>query len=276
MTISIVTVCYNAESSIRNVMDSVLRQTYTDFEYIIQDGASTDSTYEIIQSYIPKFQEKGIVFSPVSMSDEGLYDAMNKAVLRCHGTWVNFMNADDRFFSDNTLQTIFYHQKYDTSSVLYGDATEYEFGKYYLFYKCFDKIEARMPFSHQSSFIRRDLLLQYPFDIRYRIGADYNLLLTLYKKGLIFTDINTIVCIVSKDGLSSVNLYDTFVESVTIRKEHGIQQFSESEYAKKIKHLRFRQFGMDHFPKWLKCSIRKLQRIKRGQNQIVNLPNSEG
>ncbi len=275
MTISVVTVCYNAESSIRKVMDSVLKQTYTDFEYIIQDGASTDATYEIIQSYAPKFQERGIAFSPVSVADEGLYDAMNKAVLRCNGTWVNFMNADDCFFSADTLQTIFHQKQYDTSSVLYGDAAEYEFGNYYLFYKCFDKIEARMPFSHQSSFIRRELLLQYPFDTRYRIGADYNLLLTLYKKDVVFTDVGTTVCIVSKDGLSSVNLYDTFIESVAIRNEHGIQQFSEGEYAKKIKRLKIRQFGMDHFPKWLKCIIRKLQRVTRGQNQIVTLPDNQ-
>lgn len=273
MTISVITVCYNAASSIRNVLDSVLKQTYTDFEYIIQDGASTDSTYDIIRSYAPRFEERGITFLPASEADDGLYDAMNKAVSRCSGTWVNFMNADDRFFCAYTLQTIFANKQYDTSSVLYGDAVECEFGKYYLYYKNIDKIKSKMPFSHQSSFVRRDLLLQYPFDTHYRIAADYNLLLTLYTNNFVFTDIGSTVCIVSKDGLSSVNLYDTFVESVAIRKAHGIQQFSESEYIKAIRHLKIRQFGMDYFPKWMKRLIRKLQRITRGQNQKITLPN---
>ncbi|NLG02823.1 MAG: glycosyltransferase [Clostridia bacterium] len=264
--VSIVTVCYNEQHTIRNVMDSVLAQTYTNFEYIIQDGDSTDETKTIISSYQEKFRQAGIPLYVYSEKDQGIYDAMNKAVTHCNGLWINFMNADDRFANPNVLDAIFCNRAYDQVSLLYGDAVELEFGEAYLFTKCPERIEERMPFSHQSVFVRKELLLKYPFNLQYRIGADYDFLLTLYQKGACFEDVGLNVCIISKDGLSSVNLYDTFVESVNIRKEHGIQQYSDTVYQKKLRALKIKQFGMDHFPIFLKKYIRKVQRILRGQN----------
>lgn len=264
--VSIVTVCYNEQHTIHKVIDSVLTQTYTGFEYIIQDGESTDETQAIILSYKEKFEQANIPFFFYSEKDQGLYDAMNKAVSHCNGHWINFMNADDSFYNSNVLDAIFLNKTYDQTSLLYGDAIELEFGEAYAFTKCFDQIEKRMPFSHQSVFVKKELLLKHPFNLNYKIGADYDFLLTLYKEGVCFEDVGLTVCVISKDGISSVNLYDTFVESVQIRKEHGITQYTDAEYQRKLKSLKLRQFGMNYFPRFLKKLIRKIQRILRGQN----------
>ena len=78
--VSVITVCYNAEASIGNTLKSVLEQTYKDFEYVIIDGASKDNTLKIVERYKPEFEEKGILLNLISEKDNGIYDAMNKAV----------------------------------------------------------------------------------------------------------------------------------------------------------------------------------------------------
>ncbi|RKJ45381.1 glycosyltransferase [bacterium 1XD42-8] len=267
--VSVVTVCYNEEKSIKRVLESVLCQRYDNFEYIIKDGGSTDRTNEIIECYKKKFKKRGIPFKYVSKKDGGIYDAMNKAVSLCQGEWVQFMNGDDRFYNQYVLSNVFSGKDYEGADILYGDALEQEFGQYYYYPKRMKEIESRMPFSHQSSFVRRKVLETYPFHTSYKIGSDYDFLLTAYKAGLSFQDVNCIVSVVAKEGVSTVNLYDTFVESMEIRKKHGIFLMTDKEYKRALIFVRLKQIGMDYFPKWLKFSIRKVQRIMRGQQRQV-------
>ena len=79
MKVSIITVCYNSEKTIEDTLKSVKSQTYTDIEYIVIDGASKDSTNEIVSKY------ENIVSMHVSESDKGLYDAMNKGIALATG-----------------------------------------------------------------------------------------------------------------------------------------------------------------------------------------------
>ena len=95
--ISIVTVCYNAERSIKSTIESVLKQTYTDYEYILIDGKSTDNTYKIVCSYDKKFKNRGVQYRHISEQDQGIFDAMNKGIQMARGRYINFMNADDKF-----------------------------------------------------------------------------------------------------------------------------------------------------------------------------------
>ncbi len=272
MNISIITVCMNEEGSIKKTIESVLAQNYRDYEYIIKDGGSTDGTLKIADSYRDRFSEKGVSYRIISEKDEGLYDAMNKSVRQAQGKWINFMNAGDCFYSKATLSDIFKKSNYVNDGILYGDAIEYEYGHYYRFRKSFESIESTMPFSHQSAFVNRELLIRYPFKLEYPIGADYDFLLSMYKKGYHFKDTGVIVCIISKDGVSSTNLYDTYMESLKIRAAHGAKMPSEGRIKRSIKMSELKQYVMDHFPDVIKKQIRKIQWALRGQNIKVELP----
>ena len=100
MKISIVTVCYNSEKTILDTILSVKKQSFQDYEHIIYDGGSNDSTLKIIKE---NSNEKVRLFSE---PDKGLYDAMNKAILKAKGSYLGFLNSDDTFKDQNSLNYI--------------------------------------------------------------------------------------------------------------------------------------------------------------------------
>jgi glycosyltransferase involved in cell wall biosynthesis len=94
--VSVVTVCLNAEKTIRRTIDSVLAQTYPNLEYLVVDGGSTDRTLDILRSY-----EGRLSFT--SEPDRGMYDAMNKGIRRVRGKWIHLVNADDWYATPDAL-----------------------------------------------------------------------------------------------------------------------------------------------------------------------------
>ncbi len=94
-TVSLITVCYNSEATLRGTLESVLAQTYAPTEYWIIDGASQDGTVAIAQEYQQAFAEKGIAYHIVSEKDRGIYDAMNKGIRLANGRLVGIINSDD-------------------------------------------------------------------------------------------------------------------------------------------------------------------------------------
>lgn len=98
--ISIVTVCYNSEETIRDTIESVLSQDYPNIEHVIVDGQSTDSTMTIVNEY------SGRISRVVSEPDNGLYDAMNKGVTLAAGDYIGILNSDDVYSSVNTISAV--------------------------------------------------------------------------------------------------------------------------------------------------------------------------
>lgn len=98
--VSIITVSYNSEKTIRKTIESVLNQTYNKLEYRIVDGLSSDKTVEIAMEYAPLFAAKGISFLVTSEKDRGIYDAMNKGIADANGTIIGIINSDDWYESD--------------------------------------------------------------------------------------------------------------------------------------------------------------------------------
>ena len=89
---SIITICYNSARTIERTIKSVLAQTFTDYEYIIVDGASKDNTLEIVNQYKDAFGDKIRI---ISEPDKGIYDAMNKGIKLSQGTIIGIVNSDD-------------------------------------------------------------------------------------------------------------------------------------------------------------------------------------
>lgn len=114
MKISIVTVCYNAENTIRDTIESVLSQKGVELEYIVVDGSSRDKTMEIVQEY------ESSIHKIVSEPDKGIYDAMNKGVKLATGDVVGILNADDFYADDQVLKDVL--DRFDTKTeAVYAD-----------------------------------------------------------------------------------------------------------------------------------------------------------
>jgi glycosyltransferase involved in cell wall biosynthesis len=200
--ISVITVVYNSEKLLERTILSVLNQSYTNIEYVIIDGASTDTTVDIIKKY-----SESLAFW-ISEPDKGIYDAMNKGINHIRGEWIIFMNSGDIFYSDQVVEHIF-DQYYipENKIIIYGD-TILDYGNYKKMKRASypSKLWKRMIFSHQSSLIRTDIMKQYYFDISYRIAADYNLFISLWNDfgDDIFYKIDiTISCYDAKEGISN-------------------------------------------------------------------------
>jgi len=110
MKFSIITVCKNSEKTIERAINSVQSQTCRDFEHIIVDGASDDTTVGIAK--------KHNVAKIISEPDTGLYDAMNKGIKASEGEYLFFLNSDDRFIDDTVLEKA---SKHIGNELLYGD-----------------------------------------------------------------------------------------------------------------------------------------------------------
>lgn len=185
MKISIITVTYNSAETLRGTMDSLLRQTCQEYEYIVIDGASTDGTLDIIREYEPRF---GGRMRHISEPDNGIYDAMNKGFAMATGDVIGILNSDDFYTSDDILQVIV--QTFDGHSDLdavYGDihyvkATDLsKCVRYYSssFFRRWMMRFGQMP-AHPSFYCRKSVYDQYGyFDTSYRIAADFEILLRL-------------------------------------------------------------------------------------------------
>jgi glycosyltransferase involved in cell wall biosynthesis len=112
--ITIITVVLNAQDSIAETIESVLHQTYIDYEHLIFDGLSKDKTAEIVHSY----QSPRIRF--MSRKDKGIYDAMNQAIVEAQGEWLYFLNAADTFKDSTTLERLLADGRYDKQDLISG------------------------------------------------------------------------------------------------------------------------------------------------------------
>lgn len=116
VSISIITVTYNAEKYLQNTINSIDKQTYQNIEYIIVDGNSSDGTVDIIKKNIK------LISKWISEPDKGLYDAMNKGLNMASGEFVWFINAGDEIYDANTLKLVLDKASSQNADLLYGEA----------------------------------------------------------------------------------------------------------------------------------------------------------
>ena len=185
MKVSIVTATYNSAHTLRDALESVLRQTYNNIEYIIVDGLSTDGTIDIIRQYEPLFNGK---LKWVSEKDEGLYDAMNKGIRMATGDVVGTLNSDDYFTSHDVVES-FVSEFNDPSLVaVYGDVHYIHDGnpekcvRYYSS-RNFKPWKLRFGFmpAHPSFYCLRKVFDEVGlYKTDYAIGSDYEMMVRLF------------------------------------------------------------------------------------------------
>lgn len=196
--ISIITVTYNVEKTIRQTLDSVLTQSFTDFEYIVIDGKSTDKTVEIVNEFRPQLAHF------VSELDKSLYDAINKGIAQAKGKWIYCIQGDDVFVSKDSLAEVAKYLITTDADVVYGDANmTLDYGvKSSRNGQPMDTLWKSMPFSHQAMFVCANIAKKYPYDTQYRLAADYDLVYKLYKNGCKFEYVPVTVAVFSGGGRS--------------------------------------------------------------------------
>ena len=182
MKISVITVTYNRAAVLKNAIESVLKQKFNDYEYIVVDGASKDNTVDILKQYEPRFEGR---MHWISEPDKGLYDAINKGIKMASGDIVGIINSDDFFHREDTLDII--SKQFDNSEIeaIYGDERDVDIddinkvvridrGAYF---RTWMYRIGLMP-AHQTFYARRILFekLGY-YKTNYRIAADFELML---------------------------------------------------------------------------------------------------
>jgi len=197
--ISVITVCYNAASTLEKTILSVLNQTYPNIEYIIIDGGSTDGSVDIIRKYADQLAYW------VSEPDKGIYDAMNKGIDCCNGEWINFMNAGDTFYADNTISLLGKYLGDCTAGIIYGDTNcIFDWGEKICRALPLEMMKDRIVFSHQASFVKRTIMQKYKFDVNYKIVSDYKFFYERFLEGEKFFYIP--ICITNYDTVSGISI----------------------------------------------------------------------
>jgi glycosyltransferase involved in cell wall biosynthesis len=201
--ISVITVCKNAENTIEETLKSVCRQTYPNIEYIIKDGVSTDSTLNIVKKY------ERYISNIISGQDKSIYDAMNIALRFASGDYVFFLNADDQFFSCNTIRRVVGALREKNADIIYGDLIFMKNQRFWA-YNFNDQPLSRLkvtifPIIHQAVLKKREL-----FDILgtynhqdFAVCANRNWICQAFQKKLKFQYLPIPICKFSLDGFQS-------------------------------------------------------------------------
>ncbi len=237
---SVVTVCRNAAQALQQTIRSVAAQDFAAKEYIVVDGASTDSTPAIIKA------NGDIIDRCLSEPDKGIYDAMNKGVRMASGEWVIFMNAGDTFASSDTLSRVAdaLERNGGRVDVVYGDVIKNLAGKGEVIKKAEPPHNShRMIFCHQSAFARREELLRHPFDISHKFSADFKFFKTLMREGAVFMQLDFPIAVFDTGGISNSRRSDGLADNMrVIRETDGVIAGLPL-----LLHL---------FPSWLLCRLR--------------------
>jgi glycosyltransferase involved in cell wall biosynthesis len=193
--LSIITVCLN-EPKLERTCESIVNQTFQDFEWIVIDGGSNEETLAIFEKY------KSRMNFFVSEPDGGIYFGMNKGIVRATGEWLNFMNAGDMYANHKILENIFTSgDNFDDIDVLYGH-TYSEKKCVYMVRSHIDKITLyQNTLPHQAAFIRRKKNIK--FDVSYNVVADWHLFVNIYNNGGRFKQLDLIVSVNDNSGISS-------------------------------------------------------------------------
>ena len=221
MTLSIITINYNNLEGLRKTIDSVISQTWHDYEWIIIDGGSTDGSKELIEDTAKRLSYSD--FNPISFwcsePDKGIYNALNKGISHCHGTYINCMNSGDEFYEDTTLEEVF--SSPHSSDIIFGNSFHHSKDKTFVSYYP-NSIDIYFLYHsnicHQAMFVKKELLKTSPFDEQYRVCADYAKWLEFMIQGCIFEYIPNIICRFDMTGTSNIgNLIN--VEREDIKKK---------------------------------------------------------
>jgi len=198
MKISIITVTYKDLIGLKKTIESIKRQTFSDYECLVIDGGSGAEVVEFLNNIgDPRIKS-------TSEKDKGIFDAMNKGLDRAQGEWVLFMNGGDSLHSDETLEAASLALT-DTCDMVFGDCL-LEFDDNHTMLKRarhYNYVYYGMFASHQSMFFRRDFIKNLRFNSALRVAGDYAFVAQAIKNGAKCIKISECICRFDMSGISN-------------------------------------------------------------------------
>ena len=236
---TIATVTYNAGATIERTLQSVASQTYEAVEHLIIDGCSTDNTMVHIHHYV---EQNTDLRHPhhiclVREPDNGLYDAMNKAIQQAKGDYIIFLNAGDKFHSDTVLAEVAaqVEERYNPArrpAVIYGETDLVDNDGHFLRHRRLQAPEhltarsflAGMLVCHQSFYVRTDIARIDLYDLRYRFSGDFDwcirVLRRAERRGLARHNTHLILTDYLSEGMTTRNHRRSLLERLRIMAHH--------------------------------------------------------
>ena len=221
MKISIITISFNSQKTIRRTIKSVIAQKYKNYEYIIIDGGSSDNTIKIIKKY------KKYIRVIISEEDKGIYDAINKGIKQSTGSVVSILHSDDIFYESQTTQKVMsYFNSNLKLDCLIGNTiiTKKNSKKIIRKYRAnsFKKWMIYLGFSppHTSTFFNNKIYKKYGlYNKKYSIAGDFEFFVRIFlKKKILFKIVNKNFILMKSGGRSSASLKSNFISSNEIVK----------------------------------------------------------
>jgi glycosyltransferase involved in cell wall biosynthesis len=236
---SIIIATFNSDKTLRNTLESLVVQTYKNFEVIIVDGLSSDNTVTIIKEYEKKFSKANIPYFWSSEKDSGIYDAWNKALKKINSSWIAFLGSDDTYYP-NALEI--YNEEikkhpninYISSQVEYIDSNHKVLkiiGKPY----DYNQMNRYMNVAHVGSFHHKDLFIKHGnFNTDYKIVSDYDFFMKC-GRDIQPGYLESITAKMLNSGISNQNVATVFKEVLAIQLKHKkiakLQSYFEYYYS---------------------------------------------
>jgi len=210
--LSVITVCFNAERTIENCIKSVIKQKNQYIEFIIVDGLSTDETFNIVNLY------KNNIDIIIHENDNGIFDAMNKGFNISSGEYVTFLNADD-IYMPTTIELIIesIRKSNNLVDIFYGDWIGINAKGCKIYRYAQHKVGYKYSLCHQAIFAKRNVFpAQSPFNLSYKLCADFDLVLFWLKSKNTFCKISFPLVEFSEVGSSAKFIRKSAFEDIAI------------------------------------------------------------
>lgn len=259
-TLSIITVNFNNRDGLQKTIDSVVAQSFRDFEWIVIDGGSTDGSRELLEQYAGHFSYW------VSEQDKGVYNAMNKGVSIAHGDYLNFMNSGDIFADNNVLSKVFAEKH--SEDILYGDWI-LQFADKEIHVSDPNKLDLVNLFNecicHQSMFIKTELLREKGYDETYSIMSDWKRWLEAIISGKTGCYLPFLICVFDCSGRSFQYNEKYWREEKRLFDEDLKQFHALKRYARNEDIIELHMFYDKslHYARLLKKTLKLIKRLEK-------------
>ena len=227
--LSVITISYQSEDTIRDTMLSVLKQNYRPLQYVLIHRDSTDKTEEIINELIPQFESAGIDIVYISEPDQGISDAFNKGIANSNGEVIGILNSGDSY-EENILEKVMSYDwnKFDLlcGNILWDDRAngiKYTRKSHIAWWR----LRLEMTVMHPSCFVKKSVYDECGlYDLSFKYAMDYDLLCRFHRMNKVFFYVPFIIAHVSAGGISDVDINRTKKEIMLVNKENNVNRLN--------------------------------------------------